>query len=101
MINYYRDMWWHRSELLAPLTMLTSMKVKWHWTDREQKAFESIKKVVGRNVLLSYPDFNAPFEIYTDASHTQLGTVNSLCPKLEENEKKLNFFVGVCVCCFL
>ena len=44
MINYYRDMWWHRSELLAPLTMLMSTKVKWRWTDKEQKAFESIKK---------------------------------------------------------
>ena len=27
--------------------------------------------------LLSYPDFNLPLEIHTDASHTQLGAVIS------------------------
>ena len=30
-----------------------------------------------REVFLGYPDFNAPFEIHTDASKLQLGTVIS------------------------
>ena len=33
--------------------------------------------MIGREVLLDYPDFNAPFEIHTDASKLQLGTVIS------------------------
>jgi hypothetical protein len=77
LINYYRDMWIRRSEILAPLTRLTSSKVKWQWTDVEQTAFDTIKRIIGREVLLSYPDFTKPFEIHTDASHTQLGAVIS------------------------
>ena len=30
---------------------------------------------MSKEVLLSYPDFTKPFEIHTDASHTQLGAV--------------------------
>ena len=68
MINFYRDMWQKRSELLAPLTALTFKNVKYYWNDKHQKCFEAIKRVIEREVLLGYPDFNAPFEIHTDAS---------------------------------
>ena len=68
-------MWFCRSELLAPLTSLTSSKVKFEWLSIHQQAFEKIKKVIGTEVLLSYPDFNKPFQIYTDASDHQLGAV--------------------------
>ena len=34
-----------------------------------------MKKIVAREVILSYPDFNKPFEIHTDASKVQLGAV--------------------------
>jgi hypothetical protein len=36
-----------------------------------------MKAIVCCEVLLSYPDFNKPFHIYTDASHYQLGAVIS------------------------
>ena len=77
MVNYYRDMWVRRSETLAPLTTLTSKQAKWEWTDVHQKSFEKMKKLVAREVLLSYPNFNDVFEIHTDASATQLGAVIS------------------------
>ena len=73
MVNYYRDMWPKRSHLLAPLSALTSSKVKWNWTDECQKAFEQMKDMIARETLLTYPDFNKPFEIHTDASQVQLG----------------------------
>ena len=40
-------------------------------------AFNKIKQIVGHEMLLSYPDLNQPFEIHTDATHTQLGAVIS------------------------
>ena len=63
MIKFYRDMWQKRSELLAPLTALTSKNVKYDWKDEHQRCFEAIKHVIGSGVLLAYPEFNAPFKI--------------------------------------
>jgi hypothetical protein len=77
MIFFYRDMWKERSGLLAPLTALTSNKIPFKWTDEHQLAFAAIKCVIGRETLLAYPDFNAPFHIHTDASKTQIGAVIS------------------------
>jgi RNase H-like domain found in reverse transcriptase len=42
---------------------------------KPSKGFEKIKKVIGTEVLLSYPDFIRPFHIYTVASDHQLGAV--------------------------
>ena len=56
---------------------MTSKQAKWEWTPACQQAFDNIKKVVSRETLLSYPDFNEPFEIHTDASKLQLGAVIS------------------------
>ena len=65
------------SELLAPLTDLTSKNFKYDWKDEHQKCFDAIKRVIGREVLLAYPDFNAMFEINTYASKLQIGVVIS------------------------
>ena len=86
MINIYRDMWKDRAELLAPLTALTSKNVPFKWTDELQTNFETIKRVLGREVLLAYPDFNAPFHIHTDASKNQIGAV------ISQNNKPIAFY---------
>ena len=68
IINYYRDMWVHRSDALAPLSALTSKNVKWTWTPEHQEAFVKVKQIVSHEVMLAYPDFTKPFDIHTDAS---------------------------------
>ena len=77
MIKLYCDMWQKRSELLAPLTALTSKNVKCDWKDEHQNCFVAIKRVIGREVFLAYPDFNYPFLIHTDDSKLQIGAVVS------------------------
>ena len=77
IVNYYRNMWPHRSEVLAPLTKLSSPMTQFKWTEVEQKAFDTIKRIISRDTLLTYPDFNKPFILHTDASHEQLGVVIS------------------------
>jgi hypothetical protein len=73
LVNYYRDMWGKRSEILTPLTALTSIKVKWKWTDKEQNAFDTMKKIMAGETILAYPNFDKPFHIHTDASAFQVG----------------------------
>ena len=51
-----------------------------------QEAFESIKCIVAREVLLAYPAFDKPFEIYTDASKAQLGAV------ITQDDKPIAFY---------
>jgi hypothetical protein len=64
---------WASSQV--PLTSLTSSKINFEWHSSHQQAFDKIKKVIGTEVLLCYPDFNKPFHLYTDASDHQLWTV--------------------------
>ena len=77
MVNYYRDMWIRRSHVLAPLTALTSTKVKYKWTEVHQKAFDDMKRILARETLLAHPDFSQPFHVHADASKLQLGAVIS------------------------
>ncbi len=77
MVNHYRDMWPKRSETLAPLTELCASTVPHKWTEEHNKAFEKMKQIMSKEVLLVYPNFTKPFNIHTDASHTQLGAVIS------------------------
>jgi hypothetical protein len=40
-----------------------------------QTAFDNVKSTIAKEVVLAYPDFSKPFDIYTDASTKQLGAV--------------------------
>jgi len=88
MVQYYRDMWAKRSEMLAPLSDLVGEcgetkttrknKVKkrpWHWNLIHQIAFDNVKTTIAKEVVLACPDFTKPFDIYTDASTKQLGSI--------------------------
>ena len=82
------DMWVKRSEMLAPLSDLVAecgetkttkknkvKKAPWKWDPIHQAAFDCVKATIAKEVVLAYPDFSKPFEIYTDASTLQLGAV--------------------------
>jgi RNase H-like domain found in reverse transcriptase len=86
MINYYRDMRRMRSHLILPLAALSSKSVPFKWTEQCQKSFEDITKIVAQEVLLNYPNFSIPFNIYTDASEKQLGAV------IMQNNRPIAFY---------
>jgi len=77
VVNCYRDMWVRRSHVLAPLAALTSKTTKWKWEPQHQKAFAMAKRIIAKETLLAYPNFNKPFQIHTNANHYQLGTAAS------------------------
>ncbi len=85
MVQYYRDMWTKRSEMLASLTDLVeecgktkttkknkTKKKPLRWDPIHQQAFDNVKAASAKEVVLAYLDFLKSFEIYTDASSTQL-----------------------------
>ncbi len=88
MVQYYRDMWARRSEMLAPLTDLVgefretkttkineTKKKPWRWDPTHQQAFDNVKAAIAKETVLAYWDFLKPFEIHTDASSMQVGAV--------------------------
>jgi hypothetical protein len=90
MVQYYRDMWQKRSEILAPLINLVgecgetkttkknkTKKKPWRWESIHQQVFDKVKATIAKEVVLAYPDFMKPFEMYTDASTMQLGSVKT------------------------
>jgi hypothetical protein len=47
-------------------------KKPWWWDPIHQQVFDSVKAAIVKETVLAYPDFLKPFEIYMDASKTQL-----------------------------
>ena len=45
------------------------------WDPIYQQAFDNNKAATAKKLVLAYPDFSKPFEIYTNASAMQLGAV--------------------------
>eukprot|EP00804_Cyclotella_cryptica_P021534 CCRYP_005830-RA/>CCRYP_005830-RA protein AED:0.19 eAED:0.19 QI:0/0/0/1/0/0/2/0/363 len=99
MVQYYRDLWARRSEVLAPLTSLVgecghtkvtrankTKKCPWYWDTVHQKAFDDVKTSIAKDVVLAYPNYSREFEIYTDASSKQLGSV------ITQGNRPLAFF---------
>ena len=88
MVQYYRDLWPRRSEICAPLTELTkgTKKGPVQWNDRCETAFTKMKRLIAKETLLAYPDFNKKFTIHTDASDFQLGAV------ITQENKPLAFY---------
>jgi hypothetical protein len=81
-------MWVKRSEMLASLTDLVgecretkatkkngTKKKPWRWESIQQQAFDNVKATIAKEVVLAYPDFTKPFEIYTDVSTMHLGAM--------------------------
>ncbi len=47
----------------------------WHWDDVHQTTFDNIKTAIAKDVALAYPDYSQGFEIYTDSSKFQAGSI--------------------------
>ena len=85
--------------MLAPLSNLVgecehtkvtkankTRKKTWHWAPFHEKAFNTVKATIARDVTLAYPDYSQEFEIYTDSSKVQLGAA------ITQQNRPLAFF---------
>ncbi len=62
-------------------------KTPWHWDSIHPIAFDNVKATILKEVVLAYPDFLKPFEIYIDASTKQLRAV------ITQENRPIAFFI--------
>ena len=75
LTNYYRKFCKGYSQTAEPLINLTKKDVPFKWSPACQSAFDKLKTGLCSPPILGYPQFNKPFNIYTDASTEGLGVV--------------------------
>ena len=68
LIGYYRKFVPRFSDLARPLNVLTRKDVPFEWTPICQESFELLKASLMTEPILTYPDPNHPYVLFTDAS---------------------------------
>jgi hypothetical protein len=77
LVNYYRKFIADFSEIARPLTDLTQDDHPWSWGEREQTAFDTLKKKLSTVDVLAHPDPTRQWIIHTDASEFAIAGVLS------------------------
>jgi RNase H-like domain found in reverse transcriptase/Reverse transcriptase (RNA-dependent DNA polymerase) len=75
--GYYRYFIQNYSAIACPLLELTHKATLWHWTDRQQEAFETLRDKMCTKPILQQPDFSKKFYVQTDASAYGVGAILS------------------------
>ena len=78
--NFYRRFIKNFSLVARPLHNLEQKDYPWRWTDKEQEAFEHLKRLVTEKPVLTHIDPDLPFRMETDASNTAYRAVLSQKP---------------------
>jgi len=80
--NFYRCFIRDYSKITTPLSSLTRKEKGWEWSDKQQEAFETLKKAMITEPILQHFDPERPVTIETDASDYAIGAICS-----QPNEK--------------
>lgn len=85
LAGYYRRFIKDFASLAAPLNSLLWGTSKrrcrkgsgnlWNWGEAQEAPFQTVKQTLLQAPVLAFADFQLPFLLYTDASHTGLGAV--------------------------
>ena len=75
LVGYYRKFIKDFSKVAKPLTRLLQKSSIFQWTSEQQHSFNSLKSKLTSQPVLSYPDWNRPFVLTTDASNEAIGAI--------------------------
>ena len=99
MCSYYRRLIPNFSEIAKPIIKLTKKFAKFDWNKCCQTAFDLLKKLLTTAPVLTYPDPNKPYILYTDASDECIGAcLTQICDNADEKlstipcEKPIYYF---------
>ena len=99
MVNYYKDLFKKRTDILKPLTDICGKSSTFTWDEKVSKAFIEVKAMIVKVVMFAFPDFTKPFDLHTDSSDYQPGSVLSqndksiVCFSRKLNSAQLNYIV--------
>ena len=68
LIGYYRKFVPRFSDLATPLNALTRKDIEFKWTPMCQESFKLLKTSLMTDPILTYPDPDLPYVLFTDAS---------------------------------
>jgi hypothetical protein len=83
LTNYFRRFIPNYSRIAKPLIALLSTKETFVWTKDCQAAFELLKEKLLTPPIVAFPNYNAPYLLYTDASGCALSGILS---QIQETE---------------
>ncbi|XP_050374592.1 uncharacterized protein LOC126792152 [Argentina anserina] len=63
LANYYRQFIEKYSKMTTPLTELLKKGMVWNWGEGCEKAFQNLNQAVMKDLVLTLPDLNKPFEV--------------------------------------
>ncbi|KAJ9551398.1 hypothetical protein OSB04_015443 [Centaurea solstitialis] len=73
LAGYYRRFIQDFSKIASSLMVLTKKNAKFLWTEKQEEAFQTLKKKLCQAPILSLPDGTEDFVVYSDASKMGLG----------------------------
>ncbi|XP_030621125.1 uncharacterized protein K02A2.6-like [Chanos chanos] len=77
LVNYYHKLLPNLATTLHPLNTLLQTGVKWEWSEKCDRAFEEIKRLITSDELLTHYDPTRPIRLACDASPYGIGCVLS------------------------
>ncbi len=75
LCGYYRSFVKHFATIASPLTTLLRKNQPFVWGKVQEQSFQQLKNALTTAPILTFPDYNLPFVIYTDASALGVGAV--------------------------
>ena len=91
LTGYYHKFVPRFSDLAQPLNALTRKNVPFEWTPVCQESFELLKTSLMTELILTYPDTNLPYVLFTDISKCAWACVltQEKTHQIEEKEVKI------------
>ena len=77
LAGYYRRFIKDFSKIAKPLNDLTKKNQKFHWGEKQETSFQTLKRKLCEDPILRFPDFTKQFTLTTDASDYAVGAVLS------------------------
>ena len=72
-VNYLSKFLPQLADVMEPLRRLTRKDTEWTWSEKQDKAFNEVKRLVLQAPVLSYYQSDRPLSIQCDASQKGLG----------------------------